>query len=83
MILSLSSWVYGKPEVPCYFIFGDSLYDNGNNNDLDTVAKANYLPYGVDFRGGPTGRFTNGRTTTDIIGLLFFFFFFQVQIKNL
>ncbi|KAK1568749.1 hypothetical protein Q3G72_028207 [Acer saccharum] len=65
--LKTSMWVYGKPEVPCYFIFGDSLYDNGNNNDLDTVAKANYLPYGVDFRGGPTGRFTNGRTTTDII----------------
>ncbi|TXG53698.1 hypothetical protein EZV62_018954 [Acer yangbiense] len=67
MILSLSSRVYGKPEVPCYFIFGDSLYDNGNNNDLDTLAKANYPPYGVDFRGGPTGRFTNGRNTADII----------------
>ncbi|KAH7575956.1 hypothetical protein JRO89_XS02G0261300 [Xanthoceras sorbifolium] len=69
LILSLSSSnrVYGEPEVPCYFIFGDSLYDNGNNNDLDTLAKANYPPYGVDFPQGPSGRFTNGRTTADLI----------------
>ncbi|KAL5856650.1 hypothetical protein ACOSQ3_004108 [Xanthoceras sorbifolium] len=69
LILSLSSSnrVYGEPKVPCYFIFGDSLYDNGNNNDLDTLAKANYPPYGVDFPQGPSGRFTNGRTTTDLI----------------
>ncbi|GJV16018.1 probable glycosyltransferase [Tanacetum coccineum] len=26
--------VQGKPQVPCYFIFGDSLVDNGNNNRL-------------------------------------------------
>ncbi|KAH6818112.1 hypothetical protein C2S51_001715 [Perilla frutescens var. frutescens] len=50
---------------PCYFIFGDSLVDNGNNNGFNTSAKANYSPYGVDFPQGPTGRFTNGRTTAD------------------
>uniref|UniRef100_A0A7N0REB1 Uncharacterized protein n=1 Tax=Kalanchoe fedtschenkoi TaxID=63787 RepID=A0A7N0REB1_KALFE len=57
------------PQVPCYFIYGDSLADPGNNNDLNTVAKANYAPYGVDFPGGPnpTGRFTNGRTYVDFI----------------
>ncbi|KAB1221483.1 hypothetical protein CJ030_MR2G028836 [Morella rubra] len=34
------------------------------------MAKANYEPYGIDFPGGPTGRFTNGRTTVDIIAEL-------------
>ncbi|CAI0560723.1 unnamed protein product [Linum tenue] len=56
------------PRVPCYFIFGDSLFDNGNNNNLSTVTKVNYSPYGVDFPAGPTGRFSNGRTTADLIG---------------
>ncbi|XP_022715688.1 GDSL esterase/lipase At1g29670-like isoform X2 [Durio zibethinus] len=54
-----------EPKVPCYFIFGDSLVDSGNNNNLSTAAKTNYPPYGIDFPGGPTGRFTNGRTFTD------------------
>lgn len=58
-----------EPQVPCYFIFGDSLSDDGNNNDLATTAKVDYSPYGIDFPKGPTGRFTNGRTMQDIIGL--------------
>ena len=59
-----------EPQVPCYFIFGDSLVDNGNNNNLVTEAKVNYPPYGVDFPGGEaTGRFSNGENTADIIGL--------------
>ncbi|GAB2212433.1 hypothetical protein Droror1_Dr00020399 [Drosera rotundifolia] len=57
-----------QPQVPCFFIFGDSLSDSGNNNGLQTLAKANFLPYGIDFPDGPTGRFTNGRTTVDLIG---------------
>lgn len=67
------SSVYGepkpkpKPKVPCYFIFGDSLADNGNNNLLDTRAKVNFPPYGIDFPQGPTGRFTNGRNIADFI----------------
>ncbi|GMH05189.1 hypothetical protein Nepgr_007029 [Nepenthes gracilis] len=60
--------VSSKPQVPCYFIFGDSLSDNGNNNGLISTAKVNYSPYGVDFPAGiPTGRFSNGRTAVDII----------------
>ncbi|KAK1268285.1 GDSL esterase/lipase [Acorus gramineus] len=43
--------------------------DSGNNNALQTQAKANYAPYGVDF-SGPTGRFTNGRTFADVIAQL-------------
>lgn len=69
LVLNIKTLVEGAPQVPCYFIFGDSLLDNGNNNELNTTAKANYSPYGVDFRDGrPTGRFTNGRNTADILG---------------
>ncbi|KAG2655395.1 hypothetical protein PVAP13_1KG008400 [Panicum virgatum] len=49
-------------------VFGDSTVDPGNNNRLQTAAKANFLPYGVSFYGGmPTGRFSNGRLVTDIL----------------
>lgn len=61
-----------KEMVPAMFIFGDSLIDNGNNNNLASLAKANYFPYGIDFNGGPTGRFSNGYTMVDEIGLLSF-----------
>lgn len=60
--------VMAVPQVPCYFIFGDSLVDNGNNNNIQSLARANYLPYGIDFPEGPTGRFSNGRTTVDVVG---------------
>ncbi|XP_010549442.1 PREDICTED: GDSL esterase/lipase At1g29670-like [Tarenaya hassleriana] len=68
--LMLGSRVNGEPQVPCYFIFGDSLVDNGNNNQLSSLARADYLPYGIDFPGGPTGRFSNGQTTVDVIAEL-------------
>lgn len=61
--------------VPAMFIFGDSLIDNGNNNNLPSLAKANYFPYGIDFNGGPTGRFSNGYTMVDEIGILAFSYF--------
>jgi len=64
----LQQCVNGKSQVPCLFIFGDSLSDGGNNNNLPPSApRSNYNPYGIDFPTGPTGRFTNGRTTIDII----------------
>ncbi|XP_022152509.1 GDSL esterase/lipase At1g71691-like [Momordica charantia] len=56
--------------VPAMFVFGDSLIDNGNNNNLPSFAKANYFPYGIDFNGGPTGRFSNGYTMVDEIAEL-------------
>ncbi|KAL8108228.1 GDSL esterase/lipase At1g29670-like [Apium graveolens] len=56
--------------VPCYFIFGDSLVDAGNNNILKTLARADYDPYGIDFKAGATGRFSNGKTTVDFIAEL-------------
>ncbi|CAN1230305.1 GDSL esterase/lipase At1g29670 [Linum grandiflorum] len=59
--------VDAQPQVPGFFIFGDSLVDNGNNNRLQSLARADYMPYGIDFPGGPTGRFCNGKTTVDVI----------------
>jgi len=54
--------------VPAMFIFGDSLADAGNNNFIaNTTSKANFPPYGETFFHRPTGRFTNGRTTSDFI----------------
>ncbi|XXG67682.1 hypothetical protein AAC387_Pa06g0966 [Persea americana] len=54
--------------VPAMFIFGDSLSDPGNNNNLLSLAKANYFPNGIDFAEGVTGRFCNGRTIADFLG---------------
>jgi hypothetical protein len=59
-----------QPQVPCMFVFGDSLVDNGNNNGIITLARANYRPYGVDFPDGPSGRFTDGKTIVDVLGKL-------------
>ncbi|CAL5410057.1 unnamed protein product [Camellia sinensis] len=70
VVLSLSGGAEAEPQVPCYFIFGDSLVDNGNNNNIASLARANYLPYGIDFPEGPTGRFSNGKTTVDVIAEL-------------
>ncbi|EYU38777.1 hypothetical protein ABFS82_03G072800 [Erythranthe guttata] len=52
---------------PALFIFGDSIFDTGNNNYIKTIAKANFPPYGKDFIGGiPTGRFSDGKIPSDL-----------------
>lgn len=62
-----------KNNVSCIFVFGDSSVDPGNNNNLITDQKVNFLPYGKDFYNGrPTGRFSNGRLATDLIGMVLF-----------
>ncbi|WOH03511.1 hypothetical protein DCAR_0622910 [Daucus carota subsp. sativus] len=50
------------------FVFGDSFVDNGNSNFLETVANADYLPYGMDFPLRPSGRYNNGKTFIDALG---------------
>ncbi|KAI7740843.1 hypothetical protein M8C21_005698, partial [Ambrosia artemisiifolia] len=58
-----------KTGPPAFFVFGDSLVDNGNNNFLITSARADSPPYGIDYLSHrPTGRFCNGKTMPDLIG---------------
>ncbi|KAF5740557.1 GDSL esterase/lipase 1 [Tripterygium wilfordii] len=51
------------------FIFGDSLYDAGNNNYLNTTKpnQASLWPYGETYFKHPTGRYSNGRVIPDFI----------------
>ncbi|PIA34425.1 hypothetical protein AQUCO_03800206v1 [Aquilegia coerulea] len=56
-----------SPLAPALYVFGDSFSDSGNNNFLQTGAKVNYKPYGIDFPDGATGRFSNGKTFVDFI----------------
>ncbi|RZC51441.1 hypothetical protein C5167_019861 [Papaver somniferum] len=60
--------ITGTNKIPALIVFGDSTVDAGNNNQILTLAKSNFLPYGQDFEGGkPTGRFCNGRLGTDFL----------------
>ncbi|KAF2287504.1 hypothetical protein GH714_001012 [Hevea brasiliensis] len=57
-----------QAEARAFFVFGDSLVDNGNNNYLATTARADSPPYGIDFpTHRPTGRFSNGLNIPDFI----------------
>ncbi|KAK7266636.1 hypothetical protein RIF29_19285 [Crotalaria pallida] len=67
IFLCLMAPICSLPLAPGLYVFGDSLFDSGNNNFLPTLVRANFLPYGVDFPNGSTGRFTNGRTVADFI----------------
>ncbi|KAK1556712.1 hypothetical protein Q3G72_010607 [Acer saccharum] len=54
--------------ISAIYVFGDSTVDPGNNNYINTVMRADFSPYGRDFVNQmPTGRFTNGRLTTDFL----------------
>ncbi|XP_020519008.1 GDSL esterase/lipase At1g71250 isoform X2 [Amborella trichopoda] len=70
MIFGGNYEVNGAKLATAMFNFGDSLTDCGNNNNLASLAKSNYVPYGIDFFMGPTGRFCNGRTIADFLGEL-------------
>ncbi|RVW86623.1 GDSL esterase/lipase [Vitis vinifera] len=41
-------------QIKGMFVFGSSLVDTGNNNFLQTTTRADFLPYGIDFPGGPS-----------------------------
>lgn len=61
-----------KAKVPAIVVFGDSSVDAGNNNYIPTIGRSNFPPYGRDFPGGKaTGRFCNGRLSTDFISEAF------------
>ncbi|PON62549.1 Lipase [Trema orientale] len=56
-----------KHSIVPLFVFGDSIFDPGNNNYINTIGKANYWPYGETFFHPPTGRFSDGRIIPDFI----------------
>lgn len=60
-----------QAKIPALIVFGDSSVDAGNNNQIPTIARSNFEPYGRDYAGGPTGRFSNGRIPTDFISKAF------------
>ena len=69
--------------VSAFLVFGDSFVDQGNNNYVNTLAKANFPPYGKDFMGGkPTGRFSNGKTIADFLGTYIFSSIFIDIVKS-
>ncbi|XP_010501058.1 PREDICTED: GDSL esterase/lipase 3 [Camelina sativa] len=51
------------------FVFGDSLFDAGNNNYIDTFSRfrANLWPYGQTTFKNPTGRISDGRLIPDFL----------------
>jgi hypothetical protein len=56
--------------APTLYIFGDSTFDVGTNNFLNSKTKANSPYYGIDFHNSfPTGRFSNGLNIADQIGI--------------
>ncbi|XP_054799493.1 GDSL esterase/lipase At5g37690 isoform X2 [Prosopis cineraria] len=69
-LIILSSSREGMAEIVTY-VFGDSLTEVGNNNYMQySLARSNYPWYGIDYSGGqPTGRFTNGRTIAEKLGI--------------
>ncbi|KAK2402581.1 GDSL esterase/lipase [Trifolium repens] len=71
IVVTLSSsngFINGVDAARAFFVFGDSLVDNGNNNYLATTARADSPPYGIDFpTREPTGRFSNGLNIPDLI----------------
>ncbi|KAK7295049.1 hypothetical protein RJT34_17952 [Clitoria ternatea] len=68
-LLTLQDFLANGHSVPGLYVFGDSSVDAGNNNYLNTNAKANMFPYGIDFNNHSTGRFSNGKTFADIIAI--------------
>ena len=73
LVITLAS-VIPEVEARAFFVFGDSLVDNGNNNYLATTARADAPPYGVDYpTHRATGRFSNGFNIPDLISTVMFF----------
>jgi hypothetical protein len=68
------------------FIFGDSYFDAGNNNYINTTTgfQANIGPYGESFFKYSTGRASDGRIIPDFIGNIdincYVSFFFRILI---
>jgi len=66
------------------FVFGDSVFDAGNNNYIDTLSsvRSNYWPYGQTTFKSPTGRVSDGRLIPDFIGTKITFSFPYFILKH-
>lgn len=83
LILGLGD-LFSLAEGRAFFVFGDSLVDNGNNNYLATTARADSPPYGIDYpTHQPTGRFSNGLNIPDLISkyILFIYCYYLLFFK--
>lgn len=60
-----------KQERHSLFVFGDSLFDPGNNQYLNRsiIEASTRWPYGQTYFKHPTGRLSDGRIVPDLIGL--------------
>ncbi|XP_078439939.1 GDSL esterase/lipase LTL1-like [Wolffia australiana] len=68
VVLAVASFAVPAKAGRAFFVFGDSLVDNGNNNFLVTTARADAYPYGIDSATHmASGRFSNGLNIPDII----------------
>ncbi|XVE62690.1 hypothetical protein DITRI_Ditri06bG0139900 [Diplodiscus trichospermus] len=68
LLLTLGNVAPQAEATRAFFVFGDSLVDNGNNNYLATTARADSYPYGIDYPTHiATGRFSNGLNIPDLI----------------
>nr|AEZ63353.1 type I-1 GDSL lipase [Tanacetum cinerariifolium]AEZ63354.1 type I-2 GDSL lipase [Tanacetum cinerariifolium]AEZ63355.1 type I-3 GDSL lipase [Tanacetum cinerariifolium] len=69
LCLSLPTGCLSSQQAAALFIFGDSVFDPGNNNHINTHVnfKANFWPYGQSYFSSPTGRFSDGRIIPDFI----------------
>ncbi|XVE90054.1 hypothetical protein DITRI_Ditri20bG0045900 [Diplodiscus trichospermus] len=68
LLLTLGNVAPQAEAARAFFVFGDSLVDNGNNNYLATTARADAYPYGIDYpTHRATGRFSNGLNIPDLI----------------
>ncbi|XP_024518509.1 GDSL esterase/lipase At4g28780 [Selaginella moellendorffii] len=57
-----------RSKAKAMFVFGDSLVDAGNNNFINSIARANFAPNGIDFpNSAATGRFCNGKIISDLL----------------
>ncbi|KAJ7960986.1 GDSL esterase/lipase [Quillaja saponaria] len=68
LLLSWGLLVSAQSKSRAFFVFSDSLFNNGNYNFLATTARADAPPYGIDYpTHRPTGLFSNGLNIPDII----------------
>ena len=67
-----SCHVQSKPEgeQKTLFVFGDSLFDPGNNKYLNSSVEGGSIswPYGETFFNHSTGRLSDGRIVPDFVG---------------